>query len=110
MKHIARDQLKAKLERGEAFKLVSALGSWGYQAKRIPGSLHFETPQEALRELNPQEEIVIYCVNELSPASIFAVRLLDSRGYRSVHRYAGGLLDWEAAGYPLEGELVESRQ
>jgi rhodanese-related sulfurtransferase len=27
-------------------------------------------------------------------------------GYTHVRRYAGGILDWEEAAYPLEGELV----
>jgi hypothetical protein len=29
-----------------------------------------------------------------------------ARGYRNLRRYAGGLLDWEDADYPLEGEAV----
>jgi hypothetical protein len=28
------------------------------------------------------------------------------RGYRNVRRYAGGLLDWEDAGLPIEGEFA----
>jgi rhodanese-related sulfurtransferase len=28
------------------------------------------------------------------------------RGYRNVRRYSGGLLDWEDAGLPLEGEFA----
>jgi rhodanese-related sulfurtransferase len=31
---------------------------------------------------------------------------LVQRGYGNVRRYAGGLLDWEDAGLPLEGDSV----
>jgi rhodanese-related sulfurtransferase len=27
-------------------------------------------------------------------------------GYKNVRRYAGGIVDWEEAGYPLEGDFV----
>ena len=33
-------------------------------------------------------------------------RDLVRRGYRNVRRYSGGLLDWEDAGLPLEGEYA----
>ena len=48
MQLISREELKQKLERGDRFKLVMALGDWQYRAKHIPGSLHFPTRQEAL--------------------------------------------------------------
>ena len=48
----------------------------------------------------------MYCSNPACSASILAYQGLVVRGYRSVRRYAGGLLDWEDAGYPLEGEAV----
>lgn len=43
MKLISREELKQKLDRGDDFKLVMALGEWAYLAKHIPGSLHFNT-------------------------------------------------------------------
>ena len=35
-----------------------------------------------------------------------AYRALLEAGYQHVRRYAGGLSDWRAAGYPLEGSTV----
>jgi rhodanese-related sulfurtransferase len=49
---------------------------------------------------------VIYCSDEACVASQAAYRLLVDRGFENVRRYAGGLSDWEDAGYPLEGEMV----
>ena len=106
MQLISRDELKEKLERKDQFQLVMALGDWQYRAKHIPGSLHFATLQDALVELSPDEEIVVYCSNAACPASVFAYEYLVHHGYTQVRRYAGGILDWEQADYPLEGEMV----
>ena len=35
-------------------------------------------------------------------------RELVRRGYENVRRYSGGLLEWEDAGLPLEGTMVEA--
>jgi rhodanese-related sulfurtransferase len=31
---------------------------------------------------------------------------LTRMGYNKIRRYAGGIADWEQAGYPLEGDFV----
>lgn len=108
MNLISREDLKRKLDRGEEFKLVFVLGEWHYRAKHIPGSLHIDTPEKGLELLRKSDEIVVYCSNLRCVASIFAYNLLVRNGYTNVRRYAGGLEDWEDAGYPLEGEMVET--
>jgi rhodanese-related sulfurtransferase len=107
MKLINREGLKEKLDRGDDFKLVMALGEWAYRAKHIPGSLHFNAIEEALEALDPNDDIVVYCSNVRCLASVAAYRHLSDRGYKHVRRYAGGVEDWEEAGYPWEGEFVE---
>ena len=107
MKLISREELKEKLDQGDDLKLVMALGEWAYRAKHIPGSLHFNTIEEALEALDPNEDIVVYCSNVTCVASVAAYRHLRGQGYKRVRRYAGGVQDWEEAGYPLEGEFVE---
>ena len=106
---ISRDELKAKLDANEPFKLVMALNRWAYDAKRIPGSLHFDTPDELYAALMPDDEIVVYCSHVDCLSSVALYRDLLRRGYGNVRRYAGGLLDWEDAGLPLEGSFVEQR-
>ncbi len=110
MNLISREELKTKLDRGDDTKLVFVLSDWAYQRMHIPRSLHFANPAQACAALDPEEEIVVYDSNELCPASSVACQLLEHRGYRNVRRYAGGLIDWEAAGYPLEGKMVEARE
>ena len=102
MKLISRDELREKLDRGDEFKLVMTLSAWAYHAKHIPTSIHVETLDEAFAVLDPQEEIVVYCADVYCAASIYAYHALKGRGYSRVRRYAGGIVDWEAAGYPLD--------
>jgi len=103
---IGREELREKLERGDRFKLVMALGEAPHRAERIPGSVAFPTVAAALAALDPDDEIVVYCSGWPCPASYMAQRVLWGRGYRAVRRYEGGLQDWVAAGYRLEGEAV----
>ena len=107
MRLISREELKQKLDRGDRFKLVMALGEGAYRAKHIPGSLHCDTPEAALHIVSPEDEIVVYCSGPDCIASVYAFQFLESRGFTHLYRFAGGLLEWEAAGYPLEGELVQ---
>ena len=100
---ISREELKAKLDSGEDLKLVMALNRWAFDAKHIPGSLHFDTPEELYASVAPDDEVIVYCSNVDCLASVALYRDLVKRGYRNVRRYAGGLLDWEDAGLPLIG-------
>ena len=107
MRLISAQTLKEKLDRGDPLKLVNALGDWEYQAAHIPGSLHFATPEETLRELGQDDEIVVHCSNPSCMASVALYQLLERNGYRNLRRFAGGLQEWQEAGYRLEGTMVE---
>jgi rhodanese-related sulfurtransferase len=108
MRLIDRDDLKASLDRGDPITLVMVLGEWVYRAKHIPGSININTIERALAELKLEDDIIVYCANPTCPASIYAYKLLTSHGYSRVRRYAGGMQEWEEAGYPIEGEAVEA--
>lgn len=87
-------------------RLVMALNEWAFRAKHIPGSEHFNTPEELFSELDPEEQIVVYCTSEECHSSLALYEALVDAGYRNVRRYSGGLTDWEDAGLPLEGDWV----
>jgi len=110
MKTISREELMQKLERKEDFRLVMALAEWAYQAKHIPGSIHFATMREALQSLNKEDEIVVYCSDENCIASTALGQLLERNGYSHVLHFAGGLADWEQAGYPLVGDWIKKNE
>ena len=101
---IDAEELKEKLDREDDFKLVMTLGEWEYRAKHIPGSLRVSTVADALEALDPDDEIVLYDSGPPCTASRMACRILEAHGYGRVRRYAGGLEEWESAGYFLEGE------
>lgn len=103
---IGREELKTKLDKGDAIKLVMALNRWAYDAKHIPGSLHFDHPDDLYASLQKDDEIIVYCSSFDCLSSVALYRALVERGYINVRRYAGGLLDWEEAGLTLEGSAV----
>lgn len=103
---ISREELKEKLDRGDKFKLVNALGEWAFNAKHIPGSINISKIEDARKILDPDDEIVIYCSNPSCIASIIGYQHLTRMGYNKIRRYSGGIVDWEQAGYPMEGESV----
>ena len=108
MNLITREELKTKLDQGEDFKLVMTLGEWAFRASHIPGSLNIGDIEIAKELLSPDDEIVVYCSDQLCISSQAAYHNLIQNSYKNVRRYAGGLSDWYAAGYPLEGELVDN--
>ena len=48
MKTITREELKAKLDRGEDLKLVMTMSDGAYEWLHIPGSLHFERASDII--------------------------------------------------------------
>jgi rhodanese-related sulfurtransferase len=104
---IEREALRQKLTRGDDVKLVMSLNEWEFRAKHIPGSIHFNTPEEMLASLRKDDEIVAYCSNPECLASLAVYQRLVAHGYSNVRRYAGGVADWEDAGLPLEGEWAK---
>jgi len=105
---IGRDELREKLDRGEPLKLIMALNRWAFDAKHIPGSIHFDTPEALYAAVKPDDEVIVYCSHVDCLSSVALYRDLVRRGYSNVRRYSGGLLDWEAAGLPLEGEFARA--
>ena len=108
MNLISRDELKQKLDVGDDFKLVFVLGDWHFHAMHIPGSLNIHSPEVAMQQLDPDDDIVVYCSGEACIASRIAYNLLTAGGYKHVRRYAGGISDWSDAGYPVEGKMPDS--
>jgi rhodanese-related sulfurtransferase len=108
MKTITRQQLKGKLDAGEDIKLVMTVGGWTFRTRHIPGSVSYPSPGWALRELGPDDEIILYSTDQYRQDKVAAFDALTAHGYRNVCCYLGGLADWEDAGYPVEGEGVGS--
>ncbi len=102
MKTITREELKAKLDRSDDFKLVMTMGDWAFNMAHIPGSLNISSMEQAQGLVSPDDEIVVYCSNEACMASQAAYHFLVNNGFTNVRRYAGGIANWQKAGYSLE--------
>ena len=107
---VIREELKKKLDDGVDFKLINCLDDLMFRAKRIPGSIRFESLKHALDTLNPKEEVIVYCSNSGCTASVLVYQQLLDHGFQNLRRHAGGIADWEDAGYPLEGDHVNQTQ
>ena len=105
---ISKEELKAKMDRGDEFKLVMTMNQWHYEAEHIPGSILVSDKESAKRLLQPEDEIVCYCSDRACSASRFVADLLERAGYGHVLHYDGELNEWKKASYPTEGTLVES--
>jgi rhodanese-related sulfurtransferase len=106
MQLITREELKATLDANDDSKLVMVVGPWEFRARHIPGSLGFPSPRSALAALDRDDQIILYANNHHRVNTTAAAAALRAHGYRNVRSYPGGLADWEAAGYPVEGDSV----
>ena len=62
---VSRDELKAKIDRGDDFTLVEALAEPSYREWHLPGAIN--VPWDKVRDLAPKllpdknADIVVYC-------------------------------------------------
>jgi len=65
METVSREELKGKMDGGEAFTLVETLAPVAYQHEHLPGAVNL--PPDRVRELAPNllpdkgAEIIVYC-------------------------------------------------
>ena len=64
MKTIDREELKAKLDRGDEFLLLEVLGEASYKQGHLPGAVRYEG-RDMVEDLAPDRstEVVAYCSN-----------------------------------------------
>jgi rhodanese-related sulfurtransferase len=65
METVSREELKGKMDRGEAFTLVETLQEVAYKHEHLPGAVNL--PPDRVRALAPSllpdksAEIIVYC-------------------------------------------------
>ena len=107
METIEREELRAAMDGGEEIKLVMAMHQTHFDAAHIPGSIQLFDLEQADVHLHHDDLIVVYCSDRSCSASRLVSQKLIDAGYVHVRHYPGGLSDWLAAGYPLEGEAAD---
>ncbi|MDP8950774.1 MAG: rhodanese-like domain-containing protein [Actinomycetota bacterium] len=88
MAEIAREELQARLDRGDGLVLVEALPPRYYEDAHLPGAINI--PHDRVDELAPtllpdkSAELVVYCSNKACQNSPQAARRLEALGYENV--------------------------
>jgi rhodanese-related sulfurtransferase len=103
---ITRDELRAKIEGGDAFVLVDALAPMSYARSRLPGAVNLPldlVDERASRRIPDLDtEVVVYCVDVECDSSVHVGERLVRLGYKNVRHYAEGKADWMKAGLPVD--------
>ena len=103
---VSREELRAKLDRGDDFVLVDALAPIAFARSRLPGAINL--PPDWVDDRAPRRipdrtaEVVVYCADVDCESSVVVAQRLLELGYERVGHYAGGKRDWVEAGFPLE--------
>jgi rhodanese-related sulfurtransferase len=102
---ISREELKAKMDRGDPFTLFEVLPLMYWRKHHLPGAKSLPPTQVAkvVQELVPDRgaEIVLYCWDDDCPTSGWAGTELETLGYTNIREYSAGKKDWIDAGLPL---------
>ncbi len=97
------DEVKAMMDRGEAFLLIDVREESEYAKDHLPGavSLGKGIIERDIEERVPKtgDPLVLYCGGGFRSA--LAAANLQKMGYTNVLSMDGGIRDWRAKGYPL---------
>ena len=91
---ISPQELKTRLDQGEAIVLLDVREDEEVAIVRLPGAIHIpmgEVPGR-LHELDPDKEIVVYCHHGVR--SLRAAQFLAQRDFANVVNLAGGIDAW----------------
>ena len=105
MNGITREELKAKMDRGDHFTLFEVLPLMYWRKHHLPGAKNLPPTQVAtvVQELvrDQGSEIILYCWDDDCPTSGWAARELEALGYTNIREYSAGKKDWIDAGLPM---------
>lgn len=95
------EQSKSLIEQNIRLKIVDVRLDTEFNSSHIPGAINVCAcdPDNMLRELNPNDEILVYCRSGLRSAA--AMKFLNENGFSKVYNLVGGIVAWENAGYAV---------
>ena len=94
MSEITPHELKARLDAPRPPVLVDVRQDWETKLCRLPNAVHIPIEEFELRveELNPEDEIVVYCHQGVRSAAV--ANYLRGLGFSNVKNLEGGLDSW----------------
>lgn len=108
VKEILVKELHKLIEDGKKVKLLDVRHDFEHKEMRIANSLFLDIGDLSLNKLsslglNGTDKIVVYC--RTGRRSETAARLMGVLGYLDASNLVGGILDWQEAGFEVEGDL-----
>ncbi len=105
LEEIGTQELQGLIQKGDPMILVDARGPEAYAQERLPRAINIPADQIAVTgpHVSKEAEIVVYCGGPKCPHSRIVAQWFVGNGWKRVRHYAGGMLEWREAGYPLEG-------
>jgi len=87
-------ELEERLRNGDSIQLIDVRDPVESQISHLPGALSIPYPQieRRLSELNPQQEIVLFCRTGIRSA--YALQTLSNAGFHKVSHLRGGINAW----------------
>ena len=94
MDQIAPQELKTRLDRNDRPFLLDVRQDWETRLCRLENAVHIPIEEIEVRtdELNPEDEIVVYCHQGVRSAAV--AEYLRQLGFKNVKNLAGGLDSW----------------
>jgi rhodanese-related sulfurtransferase len=112
---ITSDELKAKMDNGEQFLLIDLLGEKSHESLHVPQAVAVD-PSEGfvdrvleLADGDTEATVIVYGANFADQLSTRKTEELMSAGFSNALDFKGGLKDWAAELYPLEGLRAPKR-
>ena len=92
----------AAVKDSEDVYLLDVREQWEYDEAHIPGVtlLPVGEVSNRLAEIPRDKEVIVTCRSGNRSGQV--TDLLRQNGFDNVHNMTGGILDWQAAGYPVE--------
>ena len=95
---ITAEEVKAKLDAGDAFTLLDVREPWEVETARIEGTKLIpmgDVPSRAHQELDPEERIVVLCHHGVRSMNVTA--WLRQQGFEKAQSMRGGIDAWSRA-------------
>ena len=92
---ITAEEVKSKLEKGDAFTLLDVREPWEFETAKISGAKLMpmgEVPSRAHQELDPDDHIVVVCHHGVRSMNVTV--WLRQQGFENAQSMRGGIDAW----------------
>lgn len=92
---ITAEEVKGKLDAGDAFTLLDVREPWEFETAKLPGAKLMpmgEVPSRAHQELDPDEHIIVVCHHGVRSMNVTV--WLRQQGFENAQSMRGGIDAW----------------